>query len=86
MLTLLETMGSYRRSDVAQALNQFLIYLTERRNDGLTISLRIAKQTINSLAATGQEIAMEGLTMVTVSTEWEGTVKRAAEEALENLR
>jgi hypothetical protein len=85
MLTLLETMGSYQREGAAQALNDFLIYQTERRNDGVTMSLRIAKQTIQSLAATGREIAQEGLTLVTVSTEWEGSVKREAEAALERL-
>jgi len=86
MLTLLETMGTYAREDVAKLLNNFLLYLTERRNSGLQMSLRLAKQTIQSLASTQQEIAQEGLTTVTISDEWEGSVQREAEAALERLR
>jgi hypothetical protein len=86
ILTLLETMGTFEREGVARELNEFLLYLTERRNSGITMPLRIARQTIQSLASTGQEIAQEGLTMVTISTEWEGSVKREAQAALERLQ
>lgn len=85
MLLLLETMGSYRDDETARVVASFLMYQTERREVRASDSLRIAKATIQALGAIGRPAGFEALTMVSISSFWEGSVQREARAALEKL-
>lgn len=85
MLVLLAAMGSYSDDESARALAEFLKYQTERREVRASDSLRIAKATIQALGSNGSNLGFEPLTIVTVSSFWEGSVQREARAALEKL-
>ncbi len=85
MLTLIETMGTFRDDESARILSSFLMYQTERREGRASDSLRIAKATIQALGEIGSPVGFEALTIVSIASFWEGSVQREAKAALAKL-
>ncbi len=86
VLQLLQTMGTFDSEEMAEIVSNFLAYLNERREFGPVSSLRIAKQTIQTLGNIGSVKGIEELTVVKISQYWEGSVQREAETALEMIQ
>jgi hypothetical protein len=86
ILQLLQTMASFESDEMAEIVSDFLAYLNERREFGPVSSLRIAKQTIQTLGTIGSAKGIEELTVVKISEYWEGSVQREAEAALQKIQ
>ncbi|MFP4179418.1 MAG: PBS lyase [Spirochaetaceae bacterium] len=85
VLALLQTMGTYESDEMAEIVSDFLGYLNERREFGPVGSLRIPTQTIQTLGNIGSVKGLEELMRVSVSEYWEGSVRREAERARDQI-
>ena len=85
MVDLFETFGTFSSDESVKAQTTFLAYLTERRESGRVIDLRISKSSIIAIGNTGNPLGFEELTNVQYSDSWESSVKREAKNALSKL-
>jgi len=85
MITLMETMGTFKGEDTARILSDFLEYYNLRRDAGPPDSYRIVKSLIQALGTVGHRAGLEELTMVSISDSWEASVKREASAAIEKI-
>ncbi len=85
-LTAIETLGTYTSAEAALTLSKFLRQQNEWKSEGMTtlIDRRSVLAVINALGNTGNKAALEEL-MVVNTTDWTGTVKRAAQSAIEKI-
>ena len=85
MVNLFETFGTFSSDESVKAQTTFLAYLTDRRESGRIIDLRISKSSIIAIGNTGNPLGFEELTNVQYSDSWESSVKREAKNALSKL-
>jgi hypothetical protein len=85
MINLFEAFGTFSSDASVKAQTEFLAYLTDRRESGRVIDLRISKSCIIAIGNTGNSLGFEELTNVQYSDAWESTVKREAKAALNKL-
>ena len=85
MVNLFETFGTFSSDESVKAQTAFLAYLTDRRESGRIIDLRISKSSIIAIGNTGNPLGFEELTNVQYSDSWESSVKREAKNALSKL-
>ncbi|MCK5201621.1 MAG: PBS lyase, partial [Spirochaetales bacterium] len=85
MVNLFETFGTFSSDESVKAQTAFLAYLTDRRESGRIIDLRISKSSIIAIGNTGNPLGFEELTNVQYSDSWESSVKREAKNALDKL-
>jgi len=86
MVDLFETFGTFSSDDSVKAQTEFLSYLTERKESGSVIDLRISKSAVIAIGNTGNSLGFEQLTNVQYSESWENSVKREAKNALSKLK
>lgn len=86
MVDLFETYGTFSSDESVKAQTEFLAYLTDRRESGRVIDLRISKSSIIAIGNTGNPLGFEQLTSVQYSDFWESSVKREAKNALSKLK
>ncbi len=86
MVDLFEAFGTFTSDESVKAQAEFLAYLTDRKESGRVIDLRISKSSIIALGTTGNPLAFEQLTNVEYSDSWENSVKREAKNALSKLK
>ncbi len=85
MVDLFETLGTFSSDESVKAQVAFLAYLTDRKESGRVIDLRISKSSIIAIGNTGNPLGFEELTNVQYSDSWESSVKREAKNALSKL-
>ncbi|MDA3941081.1 MAG: PBS lyase [Spirochaetia bacterium] len=85
MIDLFEALGTFSSDASVKAQTEFLAYLTDRKESGLSIDLRISKSSIIAIGNTRNPIGFEELTNVQYSDSWENSVKREAKAALAKL-
>ena len=85
MVDLFETLGTFPGDGSVKAQVAFLAYLTDRKESGRVIDLRISKSSIIAIGNTGNPLGFEELTNVQYSDSWESSVKREAKNALDKL-
>ncbi len=85
MVDLFETLGTFSSDESVKAQTVFLAYLTDRKESGRVIDLRISKSSIIAIGNTGNPLGFEELTNVQYSDSWESSVKREAKNALDKL-
>ncbi len=85
MVDLFETFGTFTSDESVKAQTAFLAYLTDRKESGRVIDLRISKSSIIAIGNTGNPLGFEELTNVQYSDSWESSVKREAKNALGKL-
>ncbi len=85
MVNLFETFGTFSSDASVKAQTEFLAYLTDRKESGRVIDLRISKSSIIAIGNTGNPLGFEQLTNVQYSESWENSVKREAKNALGKL-
>jgi len=86
MVDLFETFGTFSSDESVKAQTEFLAYLTDRKESGRVIDLRISKSSIIAIGNTGNSLGFEQLTNVQYSDSWENSVKREAKNALGKLK
>jgi len=82
---LFEALGTFSSDDSVKAQTEFLAYLTDRKESGSVIDLRISKSSVIAIGNTGNPLGFEQLTNVQYSDSWENSVKREAKKALSKL-
>ena len=85
MVNLFETFGTFPSDESVKAQTAFLAYLTDRKESGRAIDLRISKSSIIAIGNTANPLGFEELTSVQYSDSWGSSVKREAKAALEKL-
>ena len=85
MVDLFEALGTFSSDDSVKAQTEFLAYLTDRKESGSVIDLRISKSSVIAIGNTGNPLGFEQLTNVQYSDSWENSVKREAKKALSKL-
>ena len=85
MVDLFETLGTFSSDESVKAQVSFLAYLTDRKESGRVIDLRISKSSIIAIGNTGNPLGFEELTNVQYSDSWESSVKTEAKNALSKL-
>jgi hypothetical protein len=86
VLTLLETMATFKTDEMGEIVSEFLKYLNERREFGPVSSLRIASRTIQTLGEIGSIQGIEELTLVKLSQYWERAIRVQADAALKTIQ
>jgi len=86
MVNLFEAFGTFSSDESVKAQTEFLSYLTDRKENGRVIDLRISKSSIIAIGNTGNPLGFEQLTNVEYSDSWENSVKREAKNALSKLK
>ncbi len=86
MVDLFETFGTFPSDTSVKAQTEFLAYLTDRKESGRVIDLRISKSSIIAIGNTRNPLGFEELTNVQYSDSWENSVKREAKNALSKLK
>ena len=86
MVDLFEAFGTFSSDESVKAQTEFLAYLTDRKESGRVIDLRISKSSIIAIGNTGNPLGFEQLTNVEYSDSWENSVKREAKNALTKLK
>lgn len=85
MVNLFEAFGTFPSDESVKAQTEFLAYLTDRKESGRVIDLRISKSSIIAIGNTGNPLGFEQLTNVQYSDSWENSVKREAKNSLDKL-
>ncbi len=86
MVDLFEAFGTFSSDESVKAQTEFLAYLTDRKESGRVIDLRISKSSIIAIGNTANPLGFEQLTNVEYSDSWENSVKREAKNALSKLK
>ena len=86
MVDLFEAFGTFSSDESVKAQTEFLAYLTDRKESGRVIDLRISKSSIIAIGNSGNPLGFEQLTNVEYSDSWENSVKREAKNALGKLK
>ncbi len=86
MIQLLETFGTYHSDASARSLVAFLSYLTDRKESGGSVSVRISKGLIIAMGNNGNKLCFEELTRVQYSDAWENAIIREAKNALSKIK
>ncbi|MCK5674494.1 MAG: PBS lyase [Spirochaetales bacterium] len=86
MVNLFQSFGTFSSDASLKAQTEFLAYLTDRKESGRVIDLRISKSSIMAIGNTGNPLGFEQLKNVEYSDSWENSVKREAENALSKLK
>ncbi|MEA1911057.1 MAG: PBS lyase [Spirochaetota bacterium] len=86
MVDLFEAFGTFSSDESVKAQTEFLAYLTDRKESGRVIDLRISKSSIIAIGNTKNSLGFEELTNVQYSDSWENSVKREAKAALAKLK
>lgn len=85
MVDLFETFGTFSSDESVNAQTAFLAYLTDRKESGRIIDLRISKSSVIAIGNTGNPLGFEELSNVQYSDSWENSVKREAKNAISKL-
>ncbi len=86
MVNLFQSFGTFSSDASLKAQTEFLAYLTDRKESGRVIDLRISKSSIMAIGNTGNPLGFEQLKNVEYSDSWENSVKREAKNALNKLK
>lgn len=86
MVNLFQAFGTFSSDTSVKAQTEFLAYLTDRKESGRIIDLRISKSSIIAIGNTGNPLGFEQLTNVQYSDSWENSVKREAKNALSKIK
>lgn len=85
MVNLFKAFGTFPSDESVRVQTIFLAYLTDRKESGRVIDLRISKSSIMAIGNTGNPLGFEELTNVEYSDSWENSVKRESKSALQKL-